>query len=97
MRLSSRQIQYLRGRAHDLRPVVMIGSKGLSEAVLAELEQALVAHELVKISIAGAEREDRQVLLQQMRDHSGADLVQMIGKVGVLYRPADPPRLALPK
>ncbi len=96
MPLNSQQTRHLRGLAHHLKPVLMIGDKGLSDGVLAELELVLETHELIKITIASAERDERRQLSQDLCQRSRAELVQMIGKISVLYRPAKTPRLALP-
>jgi putative YhbY family RNA-binding protein len=61
--VNSKQISYLRGLAHNLNPVVMISNKGLSEAVLKEINLNLDAHELIKIKVAGDDRELRAQLL----------------------------------
>lgn len=76
----------LRARAHALDPVVIIGQSGLSPAVLAEIERALKSHELIKIRAAGAEREERESILEKVCDTTGAEPVQHIGKVLVVYR-----------
>jgi putative YhbY family RNA-binding protein len=76
----------LRARAHKLQPVVMIGEKGLTAAVLAEMNRALDAHELIKVKAASDERELRAAWLAQACAELGAAPVQHIGKVLVLYR-----------
>ena len=76
----------LKARAHALRPVVAIGNKGLSESVLEEIETSLKAHELIKIRVAGEDRELRHILLTEICDQTGASPVQHIGKILVIYR-----------
>jgi RNA-binding protein len=76
----------LRARAHKLTPVVMIGDKGLTEAVLAEIGRALDAHELIKVRAASDEREQRETWLRQTCEALGASPVQHIGKILVLFR-----------
>ncbi|MCL0340909.1 YhbY family RNA-binding protein, partial [Escherichia coli] len=56
MNLSTKQKQHLKGLAHPLKPVVMLGNNGLTEGVLAEIEQALGHHELIKVKIASEDR-----------------------------------------
>jgi RNA-binding protein len=80
------QRRRLRARAHTLDPVVLIGHSGLSAAVLEEVERALKSHELIKIRIAGAERGDRERMLEQVCRATGADPVQHIGKILVIHR-----------
>ncbi len=95
MQLNNGQIRHLRGLAHHLKPVLMIGDKGLTEGVLAELELVLETHELIKVTIADSDREVRRALSEELCQHSGAGLVQVIGKISVLYRPAKQPKLSL--
>ena len=76
----------LRARAHALDPVVMVGHSGLSPAVLAEIERALKAHELVKIRVAGADRPERERILEQICAGAAAEPVQHIGRILVVYR-----------
>ena len=75
----------LRAEAHSLKPVVMIGQSGLTDAVLAELELALNTHELLKVKIL-AEREDRKLITEKICANSGAELIQSIGQIAVIYR-----------
>lgn len=76
----------LKARAHGLRPVVMIGADGVSEAVMHEIESGLRAHELIKVRVLAADRAEREAMLDQICRLSGATAVQHIGKVLVLYR-----------
>jgi RNA-binding protein len=96
MRLSESQSKYLRRRGHALKPVVMIGAGGATDAVLAELNQALEHHELVKIRVRATDREARDELLHRIVDAANATLVQRIGHVALVYRAADEPKIALP-
>src|SRR3954470_14473113 len=87
--LTLAQKRSLKARAHRLEPVVLIGDKGLSGSVLAEIERALSAHELIKVR-AQAERGDRASMLEEISARTGASAVQHIGKVLVFYRPKPP-------
>ena len=60
MNLSTKQKQHLKGLAHPLKPVVMLGNNGLTEGVLAEIEQALEHHELIKVKIASEDRDTKK-------------------------------------
>jgi len=80
------QRSQLRARAHALAPVVMIGQSGLSPAVMDEIERALKSHELIKIRAAGAERDARESILEEVCRTTGAEPVQHIGKILVVYR-----------
>ena len=84
--LSPAERSRLKARAHALRPVVAIGSKSLSESVLKEIDTSLKAHELIKIRVAGDDRELRDAMLTEICDRIGASPVQRIGKILVVYR-----------
>jgi len=84
--LDTRQRKELRQIAHHLYPVVTVGNAGVSDAVLKELERALADHELIKVRIHATDRETRQALAEAIVSASGAELVQSIGKILVLYR-----------
>lgn len=75
----------LKAEAHALKPVVMIGQSGLTDAVLAEIELALDSHELIKVKIR-AEREDRREISEKICLSTGAELIQAIGQIAVIYR-----------
>jgi RNA-binding protein len=79
------QSRELKARAHKLEPVVTIGNKGLTDAVLAEIDRALKAHELIKIR-AALERPERKEVLTTLCARTGARAIQHVGKVFVVYR-----------
>ena len=91
------QRRYLRGLAHSLNPVVMIGQHGLTDAVIRETAQALDRHELIKIRVLGDDREAREQWFKEICEQLGAAEVQHIGTLLVLYRPADEPKIVLPR
>ena len=80
------RLKFLRRRAHALRPVVMLGRHGLTEAVARELDGALERHELVKVRLAAADAPARAAQLTALADGSGAAVVQRIGHTATLYR-----------
>ena len=84
--LNKQEILALRARAHHLNPVVMVGQHGLTEAVIRETETALRAHELIKVRVLGDERDERLLIGEELCAATGAQLVQHIGKLLVLYR-----------
>lgn len=97
MQLSDAQKRHLRGLAHHLKPVVMVGQQGLRDAVHEEIDRALDAHELVKIRVGAADREERYGLIDEIVARSGAELIQCIGHVAVVFRRnREHPRIALP-
>jgi RNA-binding protein len=79
----------LKARAHKLDPVVQIGAKGLTDEVVAEIELALKAHELIKVRAGSMERDARGAALKEILSRTGAQEVQEVGKVFVLYRKND--------
>lgn len=89
MQLNSKQIAYLRGLAHNLNPVVMIGNNGLTDAVLKEIDVSLTAHELIKVQVAGDDRALRKSLLEEIASKASAVAVHHIGKQLVFYRASD--------
>lgn len=78
--------QSLKARAHHLKPVVLLGAKGLTPAVMEEANIALIAHELIKVKINGAEKEDRQIMAAALCEQLRAELVQLIGNTAIIYR-----------
>ena len=96
MNLSGKQKNYLRGVAHKLNPVVMIGGKGLTESVLAEIENALSQHELIKIKLPSSSKSEKVAALAQITTQTSSEPVQLIGRIGVIFRAADEPKITLP-
>ena len=89
--LSSAQRSELRGRAHHLEPVVMIGDAGLTAAVMAEIDRALNAHELIKIRVHGDDRGARLQMLADICTQAACAPVQNIGKLLIIWRKAPDP------
>ena len=86
----------LRGIGHRLNPVVTVAGKGLSEGVCAEAERALTDHELIKVRFTIDDREERRATVREFCERMGAQSVQEIGKIALVYRPnpAADPRLS---
>ena len=97
MNLTTKQRQFLKGLAHHLSPVVMLGGNGLTEGVLAEIDNALNHHELIKVKIAGADREVKQLIIDAIVRETNAVNVQTIGHLLVPYRQSDDKKITLPK
>jgi len=85
--LSERQRKHLRALAHALKPLIRLGSAGLTAAVARETERALRDHELIKVKAPGGDRAARDEVFVALARHTGSTLVQRIGNVAVLYRP----------
>jgi RNA-binding protein len=82
---SSRRSE-LRAEAHKLSPVVIIGDKGLTDAVIAEIDRSLKTHELIKVRAATDDRDARKTWMPAICEKLGAEAVQSIGKVFVIFR-----------
>ena len=84
--LKNSELKQFRAIAHKLNPVVMVGSHGISDGVIGELDRALHDHELIKLKIAVGDRDLRDTLLAELCDRAGATLVQRIGNTATLLR-----------
>ncbi len=96
MTLTAAQRQHLKALAHSLSPVVLLGEKGLTEAVLKEIGHALKSHELIKIKAVSGEKTVRENWLTEICTTHGAAPVQHIGKTLIIYKPAETPVIKLP-
>ncbi|MBF0470462.1 MAG: YhbY family RNA-binding protein [Gammaproteobacteria bacterium] len=96
MTLNQKQSRYLRGLGHQRKVVVTIGQHGLSAAVIAEIKLSLEHHELMKIRIGAEDRDQRDALIAALCAEVGCHLVQRVGNIALIYRPAEIPRLTLP-
>jgi len=94
MKTDNQTRKQLRAIGHRLNPVVIV-SNGLTEGVRAELERALNDHELVKIRVNAADREEKQALVAAICQQLGAELIQMSGHIALLLRPALKPKAEL--
>ena len=96
--LTNAQIRFLRGQAHGLKAMLQIGAKGLTDALVAEVELALEHHELIKVKVAAEDREARDAMIVALAERTDAALVQRIGHTAVLYRPGkDKRQIVLPR
>lgn len=86
MALTEQQKKTLRGAGHTLKPVIRVGSGGLSASLLEEFERSLDHHELMKVKVSVGERELRDSVIAELCRHGGAELVQRVGNVGLLFR-----------
>jgi len=97
MAVTDKQKRYLKGLAHTLKPVVMLGNKGLTDTVIVEIDKALEQHELIKVRVSGQEKEERTETLNTIADKTSSNLVLVIGHIAGFYRPAKEPTIQLPK
>ena len=96
--LTNAQVRFLRGQAHDLKAMLQVGGKGITDALVAEVELALEHHELIKVKVAADDRELRDGMIADLAQRCGAALVQRIGHTAVLYRPSREKRqIVLPR
>ena len=96
MKLSETQKRHLRTLGHHLKPVVWIGQHGLKDTVIAEIEQALDSHELIKVKIV-ADRDTRVQIASDIRSRTQAESIHAIGQMLILFRRNEKePRIALP-
>jgi RNA-binding protein len=94
--LEGYQRKALRGLANPLRPTVEVGDAGLSQGVLSAIDEALLAHELVKIRLRAPE--DKKAAARAIASACGAALCGLVGHTVILYRPnPENPRIELPK
>ena len=89
MKLTTKQIAHLRGLSHSLSPVVMIGNNGLTDNIIKEIELNLNAHELIKIQVAGDDRDARKAMYIDICTKTNATAVHHIGKQLVVYRASE--------
>ncbi|HEY4647363.1 MAG TPA: ribosome assembly RNA-binding protein YhbY [Steroidobacteraceae bacterium] len=95
--MNERQLKHLRRLAHPRRPIVTVGTAGLNDAVIEELERALTDHELLKVRVRCDDRAERDNVIEELTRRTRSTLVQRVGHVAVLYRPdAKLPRILLP-
>lgn len=97
MSLNNKQIQHLKGLAHSLKPVVLLGNNGLTEAVVAEIDYALNHHELIKIKIPTDDRENKALIVDAIVRETKGNKVQVIGKTLILYRESAEKKIRIPK
>jgi RNA-binding protein len=84
--------KYLRGLAHDLKPVVLIGKEGITDGIVRAAEEGLSRHELIKIKfIDFKEKNQKETLAGELVDQTGSAQVGMIGHTAILYRPQTDP------
>ncbi|MCX5837291.1 MAG: ribosome assembly RNA-binding protein YhbY [Deltaproteobacteria bacterium] len=92
--------KYLRGLAHDLNPVVLIGKEGITDGIVRATDEGLSRHELLKIKLNDfKDKEQKETLTDELVDQTGSAQVGMIGHTAILYRPQTDParrRIQLP-
>ncbi|NTS75342.1 ribosome assembly RNA-binding protein YhbY [Catenovulum sp. SM1970] len=97
MQLSNKQKQHLKNLAHSLKPLVQLGSNGLTEGVIAEIDNALGHHELIKVKVPTDDREEKKLIMDAIVRETGAEQIQVIGHTQVLFKQSDEKKVELPK
>jgi len=94
--LTSSQRKHLRGLAHHLEPVVRVGQKGITTAVINETERALESHELIKVRV-DAEGKEKKAMAEELAERTAADVAGVVGKIAILYKAREEkPKIKLP-
>jgi RNA-binding protein len=93
--LSEKHRKQLRKLAHHRKVIVIVGQHGLSDNVMAEIDQALEVHELVKVRVNAGERDERNAMIDRIAAQTHSDVVQRIGHIGTFFRRAEKPRIEL--
>lgn len=97
MNLSNKQKQFLKAKAHELKPIILLGGNGLTEGVMAEIDLALEHHELIKVKVPSIDREEKAAIMDAIVREAKAQKVQVIGHILVLYRAAKEKKLHITK
>ena len=97
MNLKKKQIQYLKGVAHSLKPIVLLGNNGLTEAVVAEIDYALNHHELIKVKIPTDDKEKKGLIVEAICRETKSTKIQVIGKTLIIYRQSEEHKIRIPK
>jgi RNA-binding protein len=91
MALTPKQRSFLRGKAHHLNPVVMLGKEGVSEAIIKATDKALEDHELIKVKVPAEDQDEFHATVEELMAQTKAEIVQKIGHLLVIYRKAQEP------
>ncbi len=84
--LTGKQKRYLRSLAHHVNPIFQVGKGGVNDHLLRHISEALEVRELIKVTVLNNCMEDRGEVAEQLAKGAGAELVQVIGKMVVLYK-----------
>jgi RNA-binding protein len=95
--LTNKQIRHLRSLAHDTKPVVIVGDKGLTQSVVDEICNALETHELIKVKIRTDDRDERQSMIDSIVKKTNAEKIQRVGHIVTLFKRNNEAKIALPK
>ncbi len=96
-KLTNPQLKFLKSLAHELKPIIIIGTNGATESLIKELESSLNHHELLKIKIANSDRDARKAIINNLELQTKSILIQSIGKTFVLFKQNKETNINLPK
>lgn len=96
MSLTTKQKKFLRARAHTLKPVVIVGAAGVTDAVISEIESSIEHHELLKVRLNASNRDEQKSMIDRICREIHAELVNSIGHVATFYRASAKPVLKIP-
>ena len=95
---NKKQLRHLKSMCHALSPVVRVGQKGITDALMAELDIALTHHELIKIKVGMGDRDERRAAIAKLAEDHDAHIIQQIGQIAVLFkRNHEKPTILFPK
>ena len=97
MKLTGKQNRYLRGLGHHLKPIVFVGKEEVNDAVIRATDEALTAHELIKVKLQEGCLSDRKEVAEELSNATHSAVAQILGKSILLYRPSDDQKISLPK
>jgi len=96
--LTAAQTRFLRGQAHGIKAMLQVGGKGITDALIAEIDAALEHHELIKVKVGASDRDERDAMIADLAGRTESALVQRIGHVAILYRQSkDRRQIVLPR
>jgi RNA-binding protein len=84
--LTQSQVKQLRALGHQLKPLVLVGQAGITQGLIDELSSTLEHHELVKVRLSGAEREERDAMAKTLSEQTSSSIIQRIGHMVLLFR-----------
>ncbi|MCK5640662.1 MAG: ribosome assembly RNA-binding protein YhbY [Gammaproteobacteria bacterium] len=96
MNLNEKQKRHLRTLAHNRKPLIIVGDKGLTENLITETDLTLEHHELIKVRVNADDRDSRDAMIKELCDKTKATLIKRIGHIATLYRPAKEPVIKFP-
>ncbi|ASK78371.1 RNA-binding protein [Paraphotobacterium marinum] len=97
MKLTSKQIKFLKSEAHHLKPIVLMGANGLTEGVIVEIESAVAFHELVKVKLVSSDKETKDLIIDAILRETHSEFVQVVGNILTLYKSSPEKKYNLPK